>query len=230
MQDPPVEVETIVRLVLQRVRAIELAGEEPEGRSSQQLREVSSREDVRLTQRLVTLESLPDRFDVATRVLEVDSRAIVTPAVLDELKRHGVQLRRVDGLLVGTGGSSDDQGGQPHVTLLGAGQCIMHAVDLAKDLRLRAIGGCGIPEREVMEVRSVIEQGCRRIVWATPLPYAAMVAACQTESLSGVWLPNPGDLPTALDQSQPNVMIVERAKWSAAALAGLARTWTRRMP
>lgn len=230
MQDPSTELETIVRLVLERVRASESVGDNAEPRLTANEHVASSPDCQRLSQRLVTLEALPERFEPAARVLEVDLRAIVTPAVRDELKQRGVQLRRVEGLLDKVGRPGGESPGQPPVTLVGSGQGITRAVGLARDLTLHAVGGCGDPEREVIAVRRAVEQGCRHVLWATRVPYAAMLAACRTDGVLGVWLPNSSQLSVALDQAQPNVIIIDRSQWSAAALAGLARTWTRRMP
>jgi len=52
--------------------------------------------ELRLDVKLVTVETLRDKLNESITVLCVPTKAVVTPAVKDELKQRGVELRRID--------------------------------------------------------------------------------------------------------------------------------------
>lgn len=52
--------------------------------------------ELRLDVKLVTVETLKERLNQSITVLCVPTKAVVTPAVKDELKQRGVELRRID--------------------------------------------------------------------------------------------------------------------------------------
>ena len=78
-------IERIVREVLSRVA----------NRSTSRETQCASSSDFRVEGRVVTLESLRECGDDAKRVI-VASRAVVTPAVVDEIKDRGLTLVRCD--------------------------------------------------------------------------------------------------------------------------------------
>ncbi|RCS54659.1 hypothetical protein DTL42_05895 [Bremerella cremea] len=52
--------------------------------------------ELRLDSKLITISSLKGKLNEATTVLCVPTKAVVTPAVKDELKDRGIRLRRAD--------------------------------------------------------------------------------------------------------------------------------------
>lgn len=52
--------------------------------------------ELRLDAKLVTVETLKGKLNNSITVLCVPTKAVVTPAVKDELKQRGVELRRID--------------------------------------------------------------------------------------------------------------------------------------
>lgn len=52
--------------------------------------------ELRLDTRLVTLEALEGKLGQNIKTLRVSAKAVVTPAVRDELKERGIELRRAD--------------------------------------------------------------------------------------------------------------------------------------
>ncbi|GAA4439256.1 hypothetical protein [Bremerella cremea] len=83
------DIDRIVRLVVQRLLA---------ERSTSSASPVQSQpsSELRLDMKLVTTESLKGKLNESITALCVPAKAVVTPAVKDELKQRGVQLRRLD--------------------------------------------------------------------------------------------------------------------------------------
>lgn len=86
---PQNEIERLVRLVVQRLVAEGKADEAPAQPSS-------AAGEVRFNEKLVTLTSLEGKLNGSTRVLCVPTKAVVTPAVKDELRLRKIELRRAD--------------------------------------------------------------------------------------------------------------------------------------
>jgi hypothetical protein len=78
----PEQLEWIVQEVIRRLRAAD--DEQPPPAAASELR---------LSDRVVTLAALKDRLNNVSRV-SVPSKAVVTPAVRDELRQRGVELVR----------------------------------------------------------------------------------------------------------------------------------------
>jgi hypothetical protein len=88
-----IDIERIVREVLQRLRTAATSPSEPPARSA-----ATSKGPVvslTLSDRVITLSAIEGRLD-GVRQLAVRRQAIVTPAVRDELKRRGVAMVRQD--------------------------------------------------------------------------------------------------------------------------------------
>ncbi|MBA2117908.1 hypothetical protein [Bremerella alba] len=81
------DIERIVRMVVERLMR--------DGASSPQAATESVGE-LRLDVKLVTVETLKNTLNESITVLCVPTKAVVTPAVKDELKQRGVELRRID--------------------------------------------------------------------------------------------------------------------------------------
>ncbi|WDI40813.1 hypothetical protein [Bremerella sp. P1] len=81
------DIERIVRMVVQRLMR--------DGAASSPTATASVGE-LRLDVKLVTVETLKEKLNESITVLCVPTKAVVTPAVKDELKQRGVELRRID--------------------------------------------------------------------------------------------------------------------------------------
>ena len=106
MNDSPFQadfVELIVREVIRRLQAngvtVAMSNGTPTNRSANVQADAiaaaisSNTAELGLTERLVTLETLRDRLQGVKR-LTVEKKAIITPAVRDELKRKKIELIR----------------------------------------------------------------------------------------------------------------------------------------
>jgi hypothetical protein len=76
------QVERIVVEVIRRLELIRVAGDE---------RNSSPVGELRITDRVVTMRSIEGRLNGVTRIV-VKRRAVVTPAVRDELKQRKIEL------------------------------------------------------------------------------------------------------------------------------------------
>ena len=76
------QVERIVVEVIRRLEALQVAGTEHGS---------SPAAELRITDRVVTMRSIEGRLNGVTRIV-VKRRAVVTPAVRDELKQRKIEL------------------------------------------------------------------------------------------------------------------------------------------
>jgi len=83
------EIERIVRMVVERLVRDGAAASSPPAQKS-------AAGELRLDVKLVTTETLRDKLSESITLLCVPNKAVVTPAVRDELKQRGVELRRID--------------------------------------------------------------------------------------------------------------------------------------
>lgn len=216
MSTTAAEIETIIRIVLERLRAMQAA---PPALVPEETPQAKANEaTLRLDRKLVTLEQLKNRL-TGMQVLEVPRRAIVTPAVVDELRARGVKLRRraAAGPALGSADlGSADRGG----TLLVAPQ--------AKHLPRSSVALLAeTPRLEAMlpSIASHVAVAGRGAIWCSTQPFAAALAAKSHVGLRAIQLANLSDLPCAMEQANPNVLILDDRHWSAASLANLSRKW-----
>ena len=85
------EIERIVRLVVDR-----LVREGAAARAVPAKAAPAPVGELRLDARLVTLEALDGKLNPNIKTLSVPTKAVVTPAVRDELKERGIEWRRAD--------------------------------------------------------------------------------------------------------------------------------------
>ncbi len=235
------EIEAIVRLVLQRLRALPGV---PTGDSSaaqvheQERRVVAAKHvapgsdplessdplglTVRLDQRVVTLEDLRDRWG-AMNSLHVQTRCIVTPSVQDELRYRGVTLQRFDPI----------QNSDGIAPIAANAMLVLIPTSRGKSDRaaLQKVAACKLLEQlddlslNVREIERHLNQPQRLCLWSSPKPFAALLACVKLPSLVAVPLSRLEDLPAAMEQARPNVLILDDRRWTANGVASLARTW-----
>jgi hypothetical protein len=170
---------------------------------------------LRLELPLITLEQLRSNLS-GIQVLEVPRRAVVTPAVLDELRQRGVKLQRLSPHELRQSSSTQSS---PSLMLVapagivkqqGAGAKLVEDADSQTTLHT-------ISEH-------VFTPG-HGVVWCSPRPFAAAMAIRGQAQLRAVQLTSLSDLKQAVAEAQPNLLIVDPRQWSAPAIANLLRTW-----
>jgi len=225
------DIEHIVRLVLERLRAI---GPTPAAvgtgtRASTSSPTLSQPTGlVQLDQRLVTLEDLRERWP-GMKVLELPSACIVTPAVHDELRQRGVKLQRRQAnhqLAVNTQTSRSNSAElQALLVLIPAGgkPTLSRSVALQGGTVQHAAEDC----RQVVEtVQNHTQASQKYCLWSSSRPFAAMRASAAANGpVCAVQLSRASDLQAAVEQAQPSVLIIDDRQWTSDSLLNLARAW-----
>ncbi len=66
-----------------------------------------------------------------------------------------------------------------------------------------------------------------KCLWFTPRPFAAVAECRSLAAARAVQLSSLHELPAALEQASPNVIVVDATQWRLPAVANLARQWSR---
>lgn len=206
-----VEIEQIVRVVIQRlavgrelmdgVVAIGGASNEPT--------------ELVLTERLITTHLLEGRL-TGMQTARVSANAVVTPAVIDLLRARKIRLVR-SGSKAPTSASIFVCGSALWFGSLGRHLC-------PKQARIEA---CDESAVLPMIADHLASGGCHAI-WITGRPYAAAVDAQLHAGHTVVQLPSLAELASALEQTQPQIWIIDSSRWTVAAVGNFVRTLARR--
>ena len=226
------EIETIVRMVIDRLR--DNAVSTGTGTRSNAVASLSPEpETLVIAEPLVTLKSLDNRLQ-GIKTLRVLPRSVVTPAVADELRRNGIGLVRS---LDTVSKSAADRTNQSAKALSTADFCVV--VPSQKFPVIQAVNkhlSIGFIEDSKSDARIVEELSCVftssvRAVWSASRPYAAQ-SACNRiqQNLSAVCLMQAADLQLAIEQAQPNLIIVDDNRWSGFQIAKLIHVWSQAKP
>jgi hypothetical protein len=76
-------------------------------------------------------------------------------------------------------------------------------------------------------IEQQLSQGSQRAVWITSRPFAAAALAQHSSKVVAVQLPSLSELAAALEQAQPQLLIVDGPRWTVAAIGNLVRTLAR---
>ena len=216
------EVEAIVRVVLRRLTGGSLSSPQPAAS------EASSRggdgtlpaSTLVLNERLITLDSLKGKLPNKT-TLQVPHNAVLTPAVLDELRGHGVDLQKVN---FATAANNSPVGPDPRLLVVADGS--LHAT-LGKLGEFTACSqNC---PADVRRIAAHLNSGGKAAIWNTTTPFAAIRAAAGNGSLQAVQLHRIEDWQRAANQADPNVVIIDQESWEANQVQDLALAMLRRL-
>jgi hypothetical protein len=207
------QIEDIVRVVVERLRtgvaapAVQAAPDKiPEPVVG----------EVNLNERVITLESLNGKLS-GTKSIVVHPKAVVTPAVLRQQSIRLVrQLPRVAA-----------NASRPAPLLLVASE--MHHSILSK--RVCSKQATTLLASDPSSAASVIEQnltdGKLGAVWCSDTPFASVAVTYGHSRLRAIQLSDLQDLPRAIEQAQPNVLILDCQKWNPPSIANLVSNWYR---
>ena len=224
------EIEAIVRVVLQRLRSAQdaqpgLSGSTAAGSIIDKTVDASPPAALRLEQQLVTLEHLRDRWS-GLSVLQVPRRCVVTPAVVDELRLRGVALERFTTSIRPSSTSAEPAGARLLVLAAKNNQSGLAGQLVGSRVELQWLEQDS-HEAGLAAVRKQVASADRFCLWCTSRPFAAINACCQDAQLTAVQLPQIEDLQRAIDETRPNVIVVDSTRWRTTAVAQLANNWTR---
>ncbi len=216
------EIEAIVRAVLQRLHALDVA---PAAAAAAPVVAVAVAPpgEVRLEQRLVTLADLRDRWG-SMKSLLVPTRCVVTPAAQDELRQRGVVLQRFDGENKPAGSARLANALQELLIMIPAGKKSEAIVQLGNQgAEIAAIAqDCSLALSALQYHFSETRKLC---LWSSPRPFAAVRACASVSQVAAVQLSRLDELSLAIEQAQPNVIILDDRIWTASSVANLARMW-----
>ncbi len=216
------EVEAIVRVVLRRLAGGNLSSPKPgaSDATSHGGDGTLPASTLVLDERLITLDSLKGKLADKTS-LQVPHNAVLTPAVLDELRGHGVELQKVN-----FAPAPNTWPGGPDSRLLVVAGGSLHA----------ALGTLGEftacsknSPADVRRIAAHLNSGGKAAIWNTTTPFAAIRAAASNSSLQAVQLHRLEDWQRAVSQADPNVVIIDQESWKANQLQKLALLMLRRL-
>ena len=180
-------------------------------------------------QPLLTTSDLRDRLQGVQQVM-VSERCVVTPAVQDELRQRGIKLQR-------TGGSRPQGTRAASSSLAHCLIVVPTGSKLAGLARLLATAGASVQgeaencQRTAELVRTHLQTTHGRCLWSASRPFGAMHAmAALGGSGLAVQLASFNELSAAVEQAQPNTLVVDDQRWSIAGLGRLAQHWNALQP
>lgn len=232
MQSSAIDIEQIIRVVIERLAAgralmegvVDLA--QPASESSELV----------IQDRVVTTHLVEPHLD-GKRSLRVTARAVVTPAVLDLLRTKKIELVR-DSQSPLPKASTDrgaavtaDTAAAPAIAAVSPVLVCGSAVwfnSLSRHLcpQQANVQGCD-DDAALQRIEAHLSRGGDRAVWLTPRPFAAAVMAQRTSKVAAVQLASLSDLSAALEQAQPQLLIVDAPRWTVAAIGNLVRALVR---
>lgn len=216
MPTGPAEIETIVRVVLQRLREIQAPSSPPPPRAPAFTPPTGT---LRLEDRLITLERLEGRLE-GIQVVQVPRRAVVTPAVMDELRSDQIRLERVDSVSRRSSSGQTADGRESRLLVV-ADASKRHGVEAPVEF-VTASGNCSA---EVCRIAAHLNSGGVGALWCAATPFAALRATIGNPTLQAVQLERLDDLTRALREAGPNVFILDDRQWPAKALSDLTLAW-----
>lgn len=224
MQPTSIDIEQIIRVVMQRLA---VAGDLMSGVGEiADTQELDS--ELVLQDKLVTLGTLDGKLS-GKRRLRVQPRAIVTPAVVDELKRFKVELVRdsvpTKHRLVpdAAANSIAEMKSTARVApILVCGSAVWFE-SLSRHLCPKQAFVRSCDDKSAIEVMQKHKtRGGLRVIWVSPTPFAANIASASA-TYSTVILPGLADLKAALEQADPECLIVDASRFTVAAVGNLVR-------
>ncbi len=210
------QIEDIVRVVVERLRVGVAA-------PSIQVAPPKAAEptvgEVHLSDRVITLESLKDQLSGAKSIV-VHPKAVVTPAVKDLLRQQSIRLVRQ----------------LPNATSKTTKPAPLMLVTSDKQHSMLSKRICSqqattIAASDAATTASVIGQnlaaGKLGAVWCSDQPFASVAATYGHASLRAIQLFDLQGLSQAIEQAQPNVLVLDCRKWNAPSIANLVGNWYR---
>lgn len=199
------EIERLVRLVVQRLVA------EGQATGNTSVRPSVPTGEIRLDVKLVTLSSLEGKLNGSTRVLRVPTKAVVTPAVKDELRQRKIELRRADQV---------DAIGQPNLPPV---------VNAAKQSVSSVWNTAGRSERigslpAAIERAVQLAQTEQMAVMLSDQPEVAAAAANRSAGIRALVACETHDWKLAAESLGANVVACNPGQWNDANVAGLLAT------
>ncbi len=234
MQPTPSDIEQIIRVVMQRLA---VAGDLMSGIGA-----IADNEDLDgelvLRDRVITLSTLEGKLSGKKKV-RVHPRAVVTPAVTDELRRFKVELVR-DNAASSAKANAQTSANTTRTQASPVGSASPVAVSTAPILVCGSALWFSSLSRHLCSQQATVQpcddqaaigllkqhkaRGGSRAIWLTSTPFAASVSLAQAACCTSVILPSLGELSAALAQANPECLIIDASRTTVAAIGNIVRT------
>jgi hypothetical protein len=231
-------VEEIVRLVIQRLGESGIArssyspvSAQSEWKASESDSGFQQAAQLIVPGRVVSLADIQDRLD-NVRTIQIAASALLTPAVKDELKRRSISVVRAQGKSTqdNATGVAGDNGNQHRLRVF---------LPSTKPINWNVWrNGCQVIQailtdstRPVTDVANDILndwQDTDKSIWCTPQPFAALIAfsiSAPKKGMRALGLSEPGDLLQAVNEAQPNLLVLDDRRWTAHQIFNLSKNW-----
>lgn len=206
------EIENIVRLVVDRLRSIS-------GNSVLDPASVLPAPDnavLRLPGKVISSRDLEGQLQGVKRI-RIRPDALMTPVVRDELSRRQICIERIteEPLAPASHGVPPIQHTTKQIKIVLSAHRSTVLQSLLKDctfqLESRARRACELVEELVADWN--VE---RFVIWLTDQPYAISVSVSQhaLESIRPVFLHDLTELQIAIQQAQPNLLVLDEKRWT----------------
>ncbi len=239
MSIPSQEIESIVRMVIDRLRDGLLTSGEATTATPNAIVSTaksttpaspSSPGTLVIDDSLITLQSLGDRLSGVT-TLQVSKRTVVTPAVQDELRKQKIKLVRgtTNAVTPSTNSSST------YSSSNSSSKSTVTMNVIASDAKLKVVRGVNkliavqsiVDQADTDKVASSLTMGNTKTLWCSALPFAAAVSlASQAPRLRSVTLSQAADLQRAVREANPHVIVVDERHWTSFQVARLVQAWS----
>jgi hypothetical protein len=232
MQPSAIDIDQIVRVVMQRLA---VGRDLMEGVAEMAQAPAESTELV-VNDRVVTTHLVEDHLD-GKRTLRVGSRAIVTPAVLDLLRAKKIELVRESQARPDKQSTGKSPAASVGSSVASSAATVPPVLVCGSAVWFNSLGRHLCPQQASVQactddaatqlIERSLRSGSRRAVWLTSRPFAAAATAQQTSKVVAVQLGSLADLSAALEQAQPQLLIVDSPRWTVAAIGNLVRALAR---
>ncbi|MBX3421476.1 MAG: hypothetical protein KF752_07970 [Pirellulaceae bacterium] len=177
-----------------------------------------------LSNRIVTLNDLKDRL-TGVHKLHVGPKTVVTPAVCDLLRRLEIALVRSSGHTTSRDSAAGPKNGQAFIVIANP-EKLQSISALAKQPLSLFPAGAAI-DQVALQLSQQLESNSQS-VWLSTHPFAVQIAcgAKSSPALRAVSLHASTDLPRAMAEARPNLLILDDSRWSAYQVAKLIQSWT----
>ncbi len=244
MSLPSQEIESIVRMVIDRLRDGLLTSGEVTSATPTAIVSTAktttpaaptSPGTLVIEDSVITLQSLGDRLSGVT-TLQVSKRSVVTPAVHDELRKRKIKLVRgtTNAATPSTNTSSSNLAATNTTTNSSSKSAVTMNV-IASDAKLKVVRGVNkliavqsiVDHVDTDKLASSLTMGNTRTLWCSALPFAAAVSlASQAPRLRSITLSQAADLQRAVREANPHVIVVDEKHWTSFQVARLVQAWS----
>ncbi|MCA9129967.1 MAG: hypothetical protein KDB22_22925 [Planctomycetales bacterium] len=216
MQDKAAEIERIVTAVLQQLRSTSAHEQSENVTPELPTTPATAAGMLQLRGSLVAMEHIQRRLKGIQRV-QVEPQAVVTPAVLDELKLRGIRLERVASRYTNSTARTPTN----ELLVIAPAGKTNHVSRQAEIVYAEENSSDAVADSVAAHLRA----GGKGAVWRAASPYSAILAASRVPALRAVQLFDVRELTRAIEDADPNVFIVDDRHWSAAAVSYLIQAW-----